>query len=206
MRHTWGYQKNEDAISLSQFINGITKRDGTIVDRGTGIKDKKTVRKALKGLNQKGFITVVIQTLGKREGNLFKLRINPSQELAPLPKDGIPPLPNNGTTSPSQDSVPTIHNLSIENSNNINKQDKKFSSIKDITQIEIELVAGEYQVPLSFVVSKFDDLQNYCLSKGRTYKNYLAALRNFVKQGAIQFRKEAYYADKKRGIDARHIK
>lgn len=56
LRHTWGYKKDADAISISQFINGITKRDGAVIDKGTGIKNEKTVRKSLKGLVEKGFI------------------------------------------------------------------------------------------------------------------------------------------------------
>jgi hypothetical protein len=33
----------------------------------------------------------------------------------------------------------------------------------------------------------------------------MAALRNFVKQDALKLRKEASYADKKRGVDASEI-
>ena len=50
----------------------------------------------------------------------------------------------------------------------------------------LEKIAGDYQVPISFVKSKLDDMTNYCSSKGKTYKDYGAALRNWVKQDAIK--------------------
>lgn len=64
LRHTWGYKKTADFISYSQFIKGITKRDGTVVDRGCGIKSSKTLRKALLGLQKGGFVKVV-RTAGR---------------------------------------------------------------------------------------------------------------------------------------------
>ena len=47
---------------------------------------------------------------------------------------------------------------------------------------------------------------NYCQSTGKTYTDYFAALRNFVKRDALQIRKEANEHVSKRGIDARNIK
>lgn len=56
LRHTWGYSKTTDIISYSQFLGGIIKRDGTIIDKGCGIKSSATLRKALRGLEEMGFI------------------------------------------------------------------------------------------------------------------------------------------------------
>ena len=43
-RRTYGFGKGSDKISLSQISQGITKRDGTILDRGTGISRSSVVR------------------------------------------------------------------------------------------------------------------------------------------------------------------
>lgn len=86
------------------------------------------------------------------------------------------------------------HTLSIAN--------RKKSSIKSITEEDCKQIAEKYQVPLSFVMSKLDDLENYCERTGRRYKNYVAALRNFVKQDAIKLRKEQLSGASKRAIDA----
>ncbi len=74
------------------------------------------------------------------------------------------------------------------------------NDLKNISDREIETIAQRYQVPIAFVKSKQDDLINYVERTGKTYKNYLAALRNFVKQDAIKLRKEA--GGSKRAIDA----
>jgi hypothetical protein len=82
---------------------------------------------------------------------------------------------------------------------------KGYSSISSLGEEEFQQIAEKYSVPIAFVRSKFDDLVNYCDAKGREYKNYYAALCNFVKNGALQIRKEVADAGKKRGIDARNI-
>jgi hypothetical protein len=71
LRHTWGYDKDKDAISFSQFRNGIySKKEHKWIDRGTGLKND-AINKAIKGLEKKGFILTV-----KKEGKttLFKLK------------------------------------------------------------------------------------------------------------------------------------
>jgi len=83
---------------------------------------------------------------------------------------------------------------------------KKYSSLKDIGEEEIKQVADLYQVPIPFVVSCYDSLVNYCEAHGRRYRNYLAALRNFVKNDALRLRKEVSERVSKRGIDARDVK
>lgn len=136
LRHTWGYKKNADAIAISQFINGITKHDGTIVDKGTGIKNEKTVRKSLKGLILKGFIEREDRgKIGKEP--IYKLKIAPSQELVPLPIYGTPLVPEIGAT-PYQEAVPTIKDISINNNNNISATQKG----KKTYSTEITLLIG----------------------------------------------------------------
>lgn len=88
---------------------------------------------------------------------------------------------------------------------NVAKQ-KKYSSLKDIGEEEFRQVAGFYNVPLPFVRSCYDDLVNYCGAHGKRYKNYLMALRNFVKNDALKIRKEVNERVSKRGIDARDVK
>lgn len=62
--------------------------------------------------------------------------------------------------------------------------EKKAPSLEDLTQEVIEKIALDYKLPLAFVVSKADDLRNWCASKGKTFKDYPAALRNWVKKDA----------------------
>jgi len=82
---------------------------------------------------------------------------------------------------------------------------KRYQAIEALGETVFVGIAQIYGVTLPFVRSKYDDLVNYCESSGKRYKNYFAALRNFVKNGAIQVRKEVAYANSKRGIDASRI-
>jgi len=82
----------------------------------------------------------------------------------------------------------------------------KYSSIDSIGPTELQEIAEYYQVSVAFVRSKYDDLVNYIPNKpGKPYKDYYAALKNFVKSDALKIRKEVSNVDKKRGIDASRI-
>ncbi|MEX0704709.1 MAG: replication protein [Planctomycetales bacterium] len=54
-RRTFGFKRDSDNISLSQMVSGITKRDGTVLDRGTGLS-KSTAAEALRTLVAKGML------------------------------------------------------------------------------------------------------------------------------------------------------
>ncbi len=83
----------------------------------------------------------------------------------------------------------------------------KYSSVESLGEVEFQQIAQDYQVPIEFVRSKYDDLVNYVPNKpGNPYKDYFATLRNWVKKEALQIRKEANDHVSKRGIDARGIK
>jgi hypothetical protein len=55
IRRTFGFKKDSDTISLRQMVDGITTKDGRVLDRGTGLK-KSAVANALNGLERKGVI------------------------------------------------------------------------------------------------------------------------------------------------------
>ena len=55
IRRTFGFKKESDNISLSQLLYGITTREGTVLDRGTGLS-KKTLLETIKSLAEKNLI------------------------------------------------------------------------------------------------------------------------------------------------------
>jgi len=67
LRHTWGWHKNADHISYSQLKTGIPG-----VDKGTGIKNDKTLRRALKELENKNMIKIFSGKMAGRP-NLYSL-------------------------------------------------------------------------------------------------------------------------------------
>lgn len=54
-RRTFGFKKGTDNISLAQMVSGITAKDGTKLDGGTGLS-KASVARALKDLEDKDII------------------------------------------------------------------------------------------------------------------------------------------------------
>lgn len=58
IRRTFGFKKQCDEISLAQMVEGIVTKEGSILDRGTGLS-KKTVMAALRSLKDKNLIEAV---------------------------------------------------------------------------------------------------------------------------------------------------
>lgn len=101
VRHTLGWRKDEDSISVSQLAGGITRRDGTVLDRGTGLS-RTSIRKATAALVGRGILTVrqVRDAGGEYESNVYALRFaGVGQNAAhPRPDSDRPPgqIPGNG--------------------------------------------------------------------------------------------------------------
>lgn len=75
IRRTKGFKKDTDAISLTQFEKGIIKGDGTVLDKGCGL-NRETICKALKSLEEKGYIKSEKRTTGKGDNDvtLYSIR------------------------------------------------------------------------------------------------------------------------------------
>jgi hypothetical protein len=110
-------------------------------------------------------------------------------------------MPTSATIAPVQNmhqgsaksTLGTSAKSTLRTRTNITRTNNKsrYDNISSITEDDIYDIAQFYGVPSQFVFSKLDDLRNYCESKGRTYEDYKATLRNWVKQDAEELRKEA---------------
>ena len=77
-RRTFGFHKTNDNISLNQMLFGITKKDGTQLDKGLGIS-KPTLLRTLKSLKHKNII-IAQKRRSIRNGNEptnYRLNIAP---------------------------------------------------------------------------------------------------------------------------------
>lgn len=64
------------------------------------------------------------------------------------------------------------------------KPDKNTSSIaylKDIPADDLKELSVKYEVDIKFIKARAEDVIDYCEAKGKAYKDYKAALRNFIK-------------------------
>src|SRR3954451_13839379 len=57
IRRTFGFKRDRDPISFNQFLRGIATRDGRVLDQGCGVKDRTTLSRALRSLEEKGIIS-----------------------------------------------------------------------------------------------------------------------------------------------------
>ncbi|MBX9581989.1 MAG: replication protein, partial [Gemmataceae bacterium] len=84
-RRTYGFGKDSDAISLNQLARGIRRRDGTVLDRGTGLS-RSGVKAACVSLIGRGLLVRNANTArGSREPEESTYRLN---LYAPLPGSG----------------------------------------------------------------------------------------------------------------------
>ena len=126
VRRTCGFQKRADAISLDQFQDGITTRDGRQLDKGCGVTHRSTLLHALDELEARGLIAHqdVIRADGGNATTVYYL-LGPGQGggAASAPptthqeaKGGVRPAhpPRVRPAHPQQTDVPT--NRKIERS------------------------------------------------------------------------------------------
>ena len=115
IRRTFGFKRDTDAISLSQMLGGIVKRDGTRLDHGAGVT-KKPLLKALRSLEERGIIFVERRTTAEHghRPSIYRLKIIDQSPLGgePPPRGGAklpqgdggePPPSPRGQKSPTQE-------------------------------------------------------------------------------------------------------
>ncbi len=92
IRRTFGFKKDSDNISLSQMLNGITTREGQVLDRGAGLS-KPTLLQALRSLQEKGIIETERQRSAEKgdEPTLYRLKFagetRGQKNIAPVVKE-----------------------------------------------------------------------------------------------------------------------
>jgi hypothetical protein len=100
IRRTYGFKRSTDDIAISQMVDGIRKKDGTVLDRGTGMS-KGSVTRGLRGLLEKGVIVARRNTSKERgfEPTTYALKFKneadtlvPPMRQAPLVSPADPPL------------------------------------------------------------------------------------------------------------------
>jgi phage replication O-like protein O len=77
-RRTYGFGKERDTISLTQIAEGIVRRDGTVLDRGTGIS-RASVARSVKTLEEMGIIirkTNLSETGREFEENTYSINLD----------------------------------------------------------------------------------------------------------------------------------
>lgn len=199
-RKTYGWGKKSDKISLSQL------------EELTGIARHHIPRELQKLISKKVIIcdcTTYIKTysfnkkVDEWEAKLLPKQVAPKlvtpktvTEMGntPLPKL-VTPSTGSGNTSVTEtgNNNKQIDNITI-NTNTINRETQlssgKRNSLSSLTETDFDEISQRYEVPVSFVRGKFEDLNDYCAAHGKKYKDYRAALRSWVRKDAMKIREE----------------
>ncbi len=175
-RKTYGYQKKEDWISNSQFVEA------------TGIRPSHVSRAVSE---------LLLMNIVTKRGN--KIAFQKDSRLWKELPIGVKrhDVTNRGNTVTNRGNTVTNRGTHKRNYTKETIQKKYTLSSKKISEIsdeDLQGIADKYDVPLSFVRSKHDDLQNWYdekpEDKSRRNRNWLATLRNWVKRDALQIKKE----------------
>ncbi len=116
-RRTFGFKKGSDRISKSQLENGITKKDGTKLDRGTGLS-RRSIRLGVAGLLKKNILIKKrhASTRKGHEATEFALNIiNTNPGVHSTQGGGVKRTPGMGTEVPTQDTVRQVKKNVIRN-------------------------------------------------------------------------------------------
>jgi DNA-binding transcriptional ArsR family regulator len=111
IRRTYGFKKSSDDISIGQMVDGIKRKDGTVLDGGTGMA-KSSVTRALSGLLAKKII-IARRNQSRERGNeptTYALRLRTEEQLPLVSNAGQAPLvpPVNRPLSHGRDTQETV--------------------------------------------------------------------------------------------------
>lgn len=153
VRRTFGFDKDYDAISLSQMTDGITTRDGRVLDKGTGLS-KSSVRRGVSGLQEKGVIVVrkVRNEDGEYETNVYSLRFQDEEGVGS--EQNNPPVKFEQGVGPERDYPGSMMKPGVGQNSDIQQkaiqqkeqQDGPFEISKDQpTMLEISQVRADLE-------------------------------------------------------------
>jgi predicted transcriptional regulator len=178
VRRTFGFKKESDTISLKQMIDGITKRDGEVLDHGTGLS-KATAAVAIKGLVEKGIIEAH-RNRSKEKGDeptTYRLRF---EEKYPVSKNQTGGCIKNGQggvqKSDTQQTVLQTTDLQFRNSNSKldkyeskdNKGYRDFKTMGDLLKnkmakkkLDIHQVPESLKITIDEISREFGEKRNF---------------------------------------------
>lgn len=131
-RRTYGFQRESDQISYSQFIDGIVKRDGTRLDGGCGLA-RASVSKALTNLQTLGLIIKEESS----KGNYYKVNLEVDfRKVVQLLDQSTSYTESSSATIPKVvQLVNTQKKVSKESQNLSSEEDERVFVLKDEIQI-----------------------------------------------------------------------
>jgi phage replication O-like protein O len=170
-RKTYGYGKKQDFISLSQFA------------KLSGIEIKHIARTKTR-LIKRNIITVTNGKVGFQK-DMSRWAV----PIQGVPNEGVPKQVT-GTPQIGYQVLPKQGDTKETNTKDNIQKKERYTPIDELDDSHFDVIAQKYNVPLSFVRSKYDDMVNWHESTGKQKKDWVATLRGFVKEDAVKVRKD----------------
>lgn len=207
-RQTYGWHKDQDWISYALLI------------QKTGLH-KESISLAIKELRDKDLIVIAdedgnelwdTKLCGKRK-LFYRIKVGKTDLLGDEKRSENPTFKGR-KIRPFTPITPNMNNNIYITKETLTKEihassskERKFSEIKDLTENDLQDISDRYRVPVSFVKSKLEDMENWHAMKPHKnhYANYKRALMDWVKKDAIKLVERSRGDLTKRGIDARNL-
>lgn len=169
-------------------------------DTGTNSQELEQAKKDLIGrvIFYEGWVHLVHNMKYNNYVTNPKMQIALDKELLAIPSKVKEYIDKYDTSIYTSIHTPNNHKSEIIN------QKSEINNIY-ISEEEILKISEDYNVPVVFVNSKLDDIRNYCKSKGKTYRDYTATLRNWVKRDAVKIFERQKGDPTRRVVDARGL-
>lgn len=138
-RRTFGWKKASDNISLNQMLHGITRKDGTKLDRGVGLS-KPTLLRTIRSLCDKNIIVAEQRVSLERGNEATNYRLYMAQKPDPLGQDMNQGLSQNLTkglvkkVDPQETSKQQTNDKTVNGAVSIFKQLPNLEQSQDKTQ------------------------------------------------------------------------
>ena len=223
VRRTFGFKKESDSISLKQMVDGITKRDGGVLDHGTGLS-KATAAVAIKGLVDKGIIEAQRNRSREKgdEPTTYRLRFEAKYPVSENQTGGSIKTGQGGVRkSDTQQTVLQQTDIQYRNSNskltnNISKDNKdnaEFKKIGDmfknrmtVKHIVVSEIPESVKVTIAEISREFGEKRNFrsnlthvlrIIQKSgknmESFTSYLYEARSITKQQGSVRKKMPYF-------------
>jgi len=109
VRRTFGFGKRGgDSISFAQFLTGITTRDGRVLDKGCGVRNRTNLSRALVSLEARGLIHSYkrLAPPGDKAVTVYALRFEDADKPTDDPRESRPIALSDGPKGGSTAAVP----------------------------------------------------------------------------------------------------
>ncbi len=137
---------------------------------------KTSISRYVSSLEKKQFVKTELGATGR------KIYIDPITEMsAPQNKNGYPPCQNEQSSVVNSGNHNNTVTIKIKKNNNRKNSKKAYGQYQNVFLSDEEMQKLQSEFPNDWE-NRIESVSGYCASSGKTYKNYLATIRNWARK------------------------